>query len=58
MAYLFIYQNGVFTFLISGHKLDRILWLANPEGTTGNQRLQSWYAQLSYWNCRMVWTWL
>ena len=48
MAYLFIYQNGVFTSIISGHKLDRIYGWLDPEGTTGNQGLQSWYAQLSY----------
>lgn len=48
MAYLFIYQNGVFTSIISGHKLDRIQGWLDPEGTTGNQGLQSWFAQLSY----------
>jgi len=48
MAYLFIYQNGIFTSIISGHKLDRIYGWLDPEGTTGNQGLQSWYAQLSY----------
>lgn len=48
MGYLFIYQNGIFTSIISGHKLDRIYGWLDPEGTTGNQGLQSWYAQLSY----------
>lgn len=48
LAYLFIYQNGIFTSLISGHKLSRIYGWLDPEGTTGNQGLQSWFAQLSY----------
>ena len=48
LIYLFVYQNGIFTSLISGHKLDRIYGWLDPEGTTGNQGLQSWFAQLSY----------
>lgn len=48
LAYLFIYQNGIFTSLISGHKLSRIYGWLDPEGTTSGDGLQSWFAQLSY----------
>lgn len=48
MVYLFIYQNGIFTSIISGHKLDRIYGWLDPEGTTGSQGMQSWFAQISY----------
>lgn len=48
LGYLFIYQNGIFTSIISGHKLDRIYGWLDPEGTTGSQGMQSWFAQLSY----------
>lgn len=48
MAYLFVYQNGLFTKIISGHRLDRFYGWLDPEGTAGNQGMQLWFSMLSY----------
>ncbi len=48
MIYLFIYQNGIFTSIITGHTLDRVYGWLDPEGTTSSQGLQLWYSYLSY----------
>lgn len=48
MSYLFVYHNGIFTSLISGHRLDRFYGWLDPEGTAGNQGMQLWFAMLSY----------
>ncbi len=48
LAYLFIYQNGIFTSIIKGHTLSRVYGWLDPEGTTSDQGLQLWYSMLSY----------
>lgn len=47
-SYLFVYHNGIFTTLVSGHRLDRFYGWLDPEGTASNQGMQLWFAELSY----------
>jgi len=47
-TYLFIYQPGIFSSIITGHTLDRFYGWVDPEGTIKKEGFQLFYSLLSY----------